>query len=186
MTSRPPPDLSLRATTPGDRSAVAAVLEASYGELFAGWYPPDLLSAILPLVTTPHETLLASGTYFIVEDSDTGAALAVGGWTREIPPARDTAQQDGTDGFREDDPTHAHIRHFATHPDHLRRGAARTILERCETDARAAGLDTLVCRASLPGEAFYAACGFNPIRRIDTQLQNGLTMASILMCKPLR
>ncbi len=177
--------LTIRPTRSSDAEAVRGVLTASYGTLFAGWYEADLLSAILPLVTTPHDALLRSGTYFIVED-DTAAALAVGGWTREAPPARDTAGgAPDAQGFREADPSHGHIRHFATHPDHLRRGAARMILERCEREARTQGLATLVCRASLPGERFYAACGFVPVRRIETRLQNGLVMPSVLMRKPL-
>lgn len=188
MTQPPPTSaaLKIRPATPADREAVAAVLTASYGELFAGWYAPELLTAILPFITTPHDDLLASGTYFLVTD-ERGSPVAVGGWTHATPPARDTGggSHGPSDTFVEDHPAHGHIRHFATHPAHLRRGAARMILEACETEARGAGLTALVCRSSLPGEPFYAAFGFEPVRRIETRLQNGCVMASILMVKPL-
>ncbi|HYD36472.1 MAG TPA: GNAT family N-acetyltransferase [Allosphingosinicella sp.] len=162
----------LRVATPEDSDAVAAVLRPSYGELMAPAYPPDLLARALPLITRPNQRLLASGRYYLVEAA-TGEPAGCGGWSRD-PPDR-----------LEADPERAHIRHFATHPAWLRRGAGRLIYERCEADARAAGFTVFECYASLNGEGFYAALGFRRLGRIETPMPGGIRFPAIRMERPI-
>lgn len=162
--------LALRPATPDDAVAVTAVLTASYGTLFQGWYAPDHLAAMLPELTAANPALLASGRFHIVERA--GVVIACGGWS-VLPPT----------GVA--DPGSGHVRHVATHPEHTRLGAARRILEACVAEARTAGLGGLDCFASLPSERFYRACGFARRYPVTLPLRSGLPMPAILMHRRL-
>ena len=164
-------ELTLRVAVPEDAARVSAVLAASYGTLWEGAYPAEVLAAVLPVVTRARPELLASGRYFL---AIRGAAVAaVGGWSLEDPATGLAA------------PGLGHVRHFATHPDHLRQGAAGLILRHCLDEARAAGVTEMLCLASLPSEGFYAAQGFETLRRVETRIGPGLVLASVLMRRRL-
>ena len=74
-----------------------------------------------------------------------------------------------------------HIRHFATHPNYLRRGTARRLLDHCVDEARRLGVRTMMCQSTLPAEAFYAAAGFRRLGVIDVQMGPGVVLPAIEM-----
>ena len=160
--------MRVRTATSVDADAIGAVLEASYSQLMRGAYPDSLLERALPRIIRANPELVGSGRYHIAE-SDTGEAMACGGWSDRPPGA-------GPDG-------HAHIRHFATHPDWTGKGAGRAIYERCESEAAAAGFGGFVCFSSLNGEGFYAALGFRRVREIRVPMGPGLRFPSVLMVR---
>lgn len=162
-----PQPLVLRLANIHDSAAVSAVLSASYTQLFAGWYEQDLLAAILPMIGTAKPDLLESGSYFVACREDT--VIACGGWTR-IDPAT-----------RQETPGIGHIRHIATHPDHLRQGAASALLRHSIAHAQAAGMHRLDCMSSLPAAGFYRALGFGEDRPVSLQLGAKLNVPSIYM-----
>lgn len=102
----------LRTASSDDRAAVSDLLGLSYRALMAGAYPDDLLALALPMITKANPVLLASGRYAVIED-DAGRLIACGGWSLERPGSGEVV----TDL--------AHIRHFAVHPDAVRRGLGR-------------------------------------------------------------
>ena len=159
--------ISLRVATPEDAARVSAVLAASYGTLWQGAYAAEALAAVLPLVSRARPELLASGRYFLALNGE--VLVAVGGWSLE-DPATGRAM-----------PGQGHVRHFATHPGHLRRGAAGLILRRCLAEAEAAGVTEMLCLASLPSEAFYAAQSFRTLRREETRIGGRIVLPSLLM-----
>ncbi|WP_349369761.1 GNAT family N-acetyltransferase [Salinarimonas sp.] len=154
------PPLRIRPATPADADAVSAVLAASYGTLFQGWYAPAVLEAALPLMIRANPALLACGTYRVAQD-ETGRIVACGGWTAEAP------------GGAESPPDTGHIRHVATHPDLLRRGAARLIVETALAEARARGKSRMECLSTLQAEAFYARMGFAAVERVVAPIGPG-------------
>lgn len=164
--------MRLRVATPEDADAVSSVLSPSYTRLMAAAYPPDLLARTLPAITRANPLLLESGRYYLVE-AESGEPAGCGGWSPD-PPGR-------SDG----DPERAHIRHFATHPAWTRRGVGRLLYERCADDARAAGFTLFEAWASLNGESFYAALGFRPLGRIETQMPGGVLFPAIRMERAL-
>ncbi len=155
----------LRAATPADAQAVGDVLAASYSTLYRGWYRDEALATALPAMTRARPELLASGKYFVVERQ--GCVAACGGWSLGAPIG-------GVQAGR------AHIRHFATHPDHLNKGCAGAILGRCLAEARVMGLAGMECLSSLTAEAFYARHGFDPIAPTSVTVGGG-SFACILM-----
>jgi GNAT superfamily N-acetyltransferase len=53
-----------------------------------------------------------------------------------------------------------------THPDFVRRGVGRLILELCEEAARAEGFTRLELMATLSGQPLYRRAGYEPIEEI--------------------
>jgi GNAT superfamily N-acetyltransferase len=140
--------LALRVARPEDADAVSEALRASYGALYRGWYRDDVLALALPAMTRANPRLLASGRYFVVEAG--GRVISCGGWSHDNPSGVSLGHV-------------GHIRHFATHPDYLNRGAASAIMARCLSEAKAAGLSAMEVVSSLAAEAFYAGRGFRPL-----------------------
>lgn len=139
---------TLRAAAPDDARKVSDVLAASYSTLYVGWYRDDVLTAALPAMTRANPLLLASGRYFLCERNN--RAVACGGWSLAPPQGAAEAGR-------------GHLRHFATHPDHLGLGCASAIVERCLDDARASGCTQMEVLSSLTAEAFYADRGFKTV-----------------------
>ncbi len=168
MAPHPTDRYSLRVAEPADAPAVSALLEASYSLLLAPAYDPAAMQTALPVMTRANLTLLGSGRFHLAV-AEEGSLAGCGGWSAERP------------GSGEIETGLGHVRHFAVHPDWLRRGVGRALLAVCEREARAAGLTELQCFASLNAEAFYGALGFVPLRRHDLAMGPGTTLPSIVM-----
>lgn len=136
----------IRVARPVDSGAVSALLLASYSSLLAARYDSNTLGRALPIMTKPNPTLLASGTYYVAE-VEPGNLVGCGGWTTARPESEEVIEGE------------AHIRHFATHPEWVRRGIGTSVLTRCFSDARLLGIRKLHCFSSLNAEGFYRALG---------------------------
>lgn len=165
-------DHEIRVAQPADAAAVGELLELSYPALMASAYAPESLAPALGLITRANPALLGSGTYYVAQ-TPAGMLVGCGGWTPEQPGTGSVA------------PHVAHLRHFATHPEWIRRGVGRAIYRLCEAGARSAGVRTLECYSSLNGEKFYATLGFARVREIDAELRGGVTLRSVLMRREL-
>lgn len=141
--------ITLAATRPEDCEAVSRILAAAYGRLLLPDYPAETLAVIVPLISRARPELVSSGTYYAAIDN--GTMVAVGGWTRQAPGSNAIEKGVG------------HIRHVATDPAHLRKGAARAIMQQCFVDARVAGLSRMECLSTRTARPFYVSCGFEPL-----------------------
>jgi GNAT superfamily N-acetyltransferase len=162
--------VTLRPTTGADLQALDRLFADSYPALLAADYPAPLLAAALPLIARAQPHLLASGSYYMIEED--GAPLAAGGWTAESPHGREA-------------PGIGHIRHVVTHPSATRRGLASRLLDHCIAEARAAGLTGLVAISTRTAVPFYRAKGFAMGRRIELPLAPGIAFPAIRMARPL-
>ena len=77
------------------------------------------------------------------------------------------------------------IRHFATHPDWLRRGIGRDILLRCLKEARTQQIERMNCYSALGAEPFYGAYGFSAIKQVDVPMSGDFSFPATLMCNDL-
>lgn len=159
---------SVRVTSAENASAVTALLKASYTRLLAEDYEPGVLAKALPLLTRANSELLAAGTFYVAQ-SETGQLVGCGGWSKWRPGSHETS------------PGMAYIRHFATHPDWLRRGIGRVLLARCLQGSREQGAQILECHSSFGAVKFYEACGFVVVRPIDMQLTVDISLPGKLM-----
>jgi GNAT superfamily N-acetyltransferase len=164
-------DIIIRTATPADETILSELLTAAYRELARGSYDSEALAAALPLMSRANPKLLASGSYYIAEIG--GSAAGCGGWTIDKPGSGEVIAGVG------------HIRHFATHPAHLRKGVARLLLEHCLAEARAAGIRVMMSQSTLPAEQFYAAAGFRRVGPIMVEMGPGVILPAVEMQLPL-
>ena len=165
-------DISIRAATPDDRDALTRLIAASYATLERAAYERDMLAAAMPAMSKANPTLLASGTYYVAEIG--GEPAGCGGWTREAPHTGALAEGVG------------HIRHFATHPDHLRKGVARRLLDHCLAEAAAAGIRLMKSQSTLLAEPFYAAAGFRCVAGDIAEMAPGVKLPVVQMERELQ
>lgn len=164
-------EITIRVATPDDMEPLSVLIAASYATLGEAAYDREKLAAAMPLMSRANPALLASGTYFIAETN--GEMAGCGGWTFEKPGGGERI-----DGV-------AHIRHFATHPAHHRKGVARLLLQRCLDEATRAGATMMKSQSTLPAEAFYALAGFRRVRPIDVEVSPGIVLPVIAMERSL-
>ena len=161
----------IRIARPADSGAVNALLVASYSSLLVARYDSETLGRALPFLINANPTLLASGTYYIAENA--GQFVGCGGWTTGRPGSDEIIEGEG------------HIRHFAIHPEWVRRGIGTFLLARCFSDARQFGIRKLHCFSTLNAEQFYQASGFETIGPIDVPMGPSLTFPCVLMRREL-
>jgi N-acetylglutamate synthase-like GNAT family acetyltransferase len=166
------PTYSIRTADPSDSDAVSTLLVASYSILFPAHYSSETLRSALPHITKANPQLLASGTYYVAE-TELGNLVGCGGWTAARPGSGEIVEGE------------AHIRHFATHPDLVRRGVGANLLARCFSDVRQHSVRRLHCFSTLGAERFYEAFGFKRIGPIEVPMGKSLMFPAILMSREL-
>jgi N-acetylglutamate synthase-like GNAT family acetyltransferase len=162
----------IRVANPMDSDVISALLVASYSSLLRACYNGDMLGRALPHLAKANLALLACGTYYVAE-SEPGNLVGCGGWTAAKPLTGEIIQGE------------AHVRHFATHPEWVRRGVGTALLARCFREVRSAGIRTLHCCSTLNAERFYRASGFDAVGPADVPLGPDLTFPGILMSRDI-
>ncbi len=166
-------DYVIRIARVGDAEAVEALLKSSYPALMAHAYEARTLGPALERITRANASLLSSGRYFVAESRNT-MTIGCGGWAMHAPGTGSRV----VEGL-------GHLRHFATHPDWVRRGVARAIYGQCLAAFRQHAIERLEVLSSLNAEGFYAALGFERVREVDTDLGSGIVFPAILMTRRL-
>jgi len=159
-----------------------ALMARAIGDLLKPYLPPAGVTASFEIMGLDTQ-LVADRTYFAIEDE--GAVIGCGGWSRRATlfggdhtAGRNAALLDpATDAAR--------VRAMYTHPDHVRRGVGRAILDACEAAARAEGFARVELAATLAGEPLYVACGYAPIERFTSQTSTGVAVPLIRMGKKI-
>ncbi|WP_179380125.1 GNAT family N-acetyltransferase [Jannaschia marina] len=157
---------TIRPATAADRPAVDALLAAVYPQMLAADYPAETLRIAHPLIAKSNPDLLSSGTYHLVEED--GMLVSVGGWSRGYPTAEDAGDT-------------GHVRHVATHPDHLHKGHAALIMRKVLAEAQDAGLARLECLSTVTARRFYAGMGFHAKARIEADIGGGVKFPAVKM-----
>ncbi len=176
--------LTLRLAAPEDLPVLRDLMNASIGELLKAFLPPEGVAASFDIMGLDSQ-LIADGTYFVVEDQPGGAVAGCGGWSRRatlfggdhstgrdaalLDPARDAAR----------------VRAMYTHPDHVRKGVGRMILQACEAAATGEGFARCELAATLAGEPLYRACGYQEIERFSAPTSSGVDVPLARMGKAL-
>lgn len=164
--------LTVRLSDKRDLTEVDALLARSYPILLKDHYPPSVLVTAVPHISKAQPRLLASGTYFVVEN-DAGDIVGAGGWTAVKPGTRQVGA-----------PKTGHIRHVVTDHRQTRSGIGRALMDHVFVSARAAGMEELECLSTLMAVPFYASCGFVEEGPVSVNLRAGIDFPAILMrCK---
>ncbi len=156
--------LRLRPVRANDLDAVAAMQEISIMALGAPLYGEAKAQAWARLGYQFRYDLLGEGGFWVVERDD--RLLGVGGWSPDSMEA-----------------DLAWIRYLFVHPDAVRRGIGRRLVERAERAAWAAERPRLRVWSSLNAVGFYRALGFVPERRARWPVQRAVELDYVLMAK---
>jgi N-acetylglutamate synthase-like GNAT family acetyltransferase len=159
-----PDTLTLRPVRAADLDVIAELQEISIMALGTPVYGEDRARAWARLGYQFRHDLLGEGGFWVAEEE--GRLLGVGGWS--------------PDGMEAD---LAWIRYLFVHPEAIRRGIGRRLVERAERSARAAGRSRLRVWSSLNAVGFYRAVGFLPERRARWPVRTGVELDYVLMGK---
>lgn len=156
--------LRLRPVRAADLDGIAAMQEISIMALGAPVYGEAKAKAWARLGYQFRHDLLGEGGFWMAEQEE--QILGVGGWSP------DSLEADL-----------AWIRYLFVHPEAIRRGIGRRLLERAERSARAAERPRLRVWSSLNAVGFYRAVGFLPERRARWPVRTGIELDYVLMGK---
>jgi GNAT superfamily N-acetyltransferase len=166
-----------------DRAAISELIAASARQLSREHYSDAQIEAAIAMVFGVDSNLIEDGTYFVAESSE--GLIGCGGWSRrkDLFGGDQYSARDGRYLDPQSEP--ARIRAFFIHPAHARKGIARAILSRCETEAQAHGFRALELMATLPGIAFYESCGFRKVGNYDLELTLDVKLELVPMRKEI-
>jgi GNAT superfamily N-acetyltransferase len=132
-------------------------------------------------------TLIEDQTYFVVEAlvHDQRTLVGCGGWGKRktLYGGDHTAGRD--DSYSDPTVDAARIRAMYTHPSWIRCGVGTLLLELGEAAARDAGFKRIELGATLAGEPFYLARGYEEVGRETHVAANGANNVVIRMVKAL-
>lgn len=175
--------LTIRLATEADLGALRDLMTLSIDRGQAAVLTPAQVVASRSLMGLDTQ-LVRDGTYFVVEDH--GVPVGCGGWSRRATLYGGDHSTDLRDPALLDPAKDAaRIRAMYTHPDHVRRGIGRMILDHCEQAARAEGFAAVELMGTAGGVPLYTASGYEPIERADTHV-DGVVVPLTRMWKPLR
>ena len=174
-------DLTHRLAGRVEIDALRALIDAAISELQKPFLDERQIASSRTIMGLDTQ-LIDDGTYFIVEAD--GRLAGCGGWSRRATlyggdqsPGRSTALLDPAKDA-------ARVRAMYTHPNYTRMGVGRLILSLCEKAARCEGFEKVELMATLAGEPFYRACGFEPCERI-VDARGGVGVPLLRMRKQL-
>ena len=173
----------IRLATMNDREAISELIAASARQLSREHYNDAQIEAAIAHVFGVDSNLIEDGTYFVAESSD--GLIGCGGWSRRKNLFGGDQYSARDAGYLDPQSEPARIRAFFIHPAHARKGIARAILSRCETEAQTHGFRALELMATLPGIAFYESCGFRKIGDYDLELTVDVKLGLVPMRKEL-
>jgi N-acetylglutamate synthase-like GNAT family acetyltransferase len=177
-------DFILRKASSDDRPAIARLIELSARALSREDYTEAQIESAIKSVFGVDSDLIADATYFVAEAD--GILVGCGGWSKRRTLFGGDQYAHRAAGELDPQLEAARIRAFFVNPAWARRGIGRAILERCETEARASGFQSLALMSTLPGLKLYRALGYTGSERVTYELGDGISIDFVPMTKSLR
>jgi GNAT superfamily N-acetyltransferase len=177
-----PESVTIRPALPADVPALTKLIHRSARQLSRGFYTERESESAIQYVFGVDSSLIADGTYYIVETG--GQFAACGGWSRRRTLYGGDQRPVGEQADLLDPAVDAaRIRAFFVAPEFARRGFGRLLLAHCVEAARAAGFTRLELMATLPGVPFYGALGFDEVETVHDVLPNGVSVGFVRMTR---
>lgn len=149
--------LTIRLARHDDEDAISELMTLAIEKLQSGYLKPEQIEASKGGMGL-DAMLIADGTYFVVEED--GALAGCGGWSRRATLYGGNHIAGRDPRLLDPSTERARIRAMYTHPEHVRKGVGRLILERSEAAAREEGFKALEMAATMAGKPFYLRCGY--------------------------
>lgn len=178
--------ITIRKACLNDIPALSALVLASVRGLSTQHYTEQQVeSAIKHHYVGVDTQLIEDGTFFVAESED--VVVGCGGWSqRRLIAGGDGIKQTGEeDDLLHPDTDAARIRAFFVHPDWVRRGIGRALMQESEAAARAAGFRRMELWATHTGVPLYQSHGFQATGNVEMTLPDGITVLGVYMEKIL-
>jgi N-acetylglutamate synthase-like GNAT family acetyltransferase len=176
--------ISIRLATLDDIRALQQLIRESVSVLSANYYTARQIESGLEHVFGVDTQLILDKTYFVAESQED--IVGAGGWSkRRTLYGGDQRKSEQADPLLDPASEAARIRAFYIHPRSSRRGIGTLILEACENAAREAGFKRVELAATLPGEPFYLARGYQKGEEILVETPDGQSLPTFRMMREL-
>lgn len=173
--------LHLRLASERDITDIKALMQRAIRELQKGYLTEAQIDASFAGMGLDTQ-LIEDQSYFVVCEGD--LIVGCGGWSRRAT-LHGGDHSAGRDNRRLDPNTErARIRAMYCHPDHVKRGIGRLIIEAAEAAAKAEGFKALEMAATKAGEPFYLRCGYH-IEREWEDLNGAVPVPLLRMVKEI-
>jgi GNAT superfamily N-acetyltransferase len=174
-------NVTTRLATPADLVALNDLMTLAIDRLQNAFLSHEQVIASRAIMGLDTQ-LIHDQTYFMVEED--GIVAGCGGWSRRatLYGGDHSASRDAAllDPLRDA----ARVRAMYTHPNFVRRGVGRRILDLCEKAAAAERFGRVELMATLSGQPLYAACGYSVIEPAAADV-DGVSVPLIRMGKHL-
>jgi GNAT superfamily N-acetyltransferase len=180
-------DLRLRKATLEDIPQLRALIDISVRSLHATFYTSAQIARALKGVYGVDTQVINDGHYFVVT-SPSGAIIASGGWShRSTLFGGDSYSSRDDDTLLDPETQPAKIRAMFVHPDWVRKGIGKIILEAGDSAAREHGFRSIELSATLNGVPFYGKFGYKEVEggRHEVSLGDGVMIDFYMMRKNL-
>ena len=126
--------LSIRRARLSDHSELTDLMLRSFRELAPDYYASDQIDSAMAEYTGIDTALIDDATLFVAENAD--KIVGCGGWSFRqcLLPVKNAVRQPA---FHACNSPHAVLRSFFVHPEHVRKGIATALFERCRAEAPA-------------------------------------------------
>lgn len=174
----------LRPARPTEVPALNALIAASARGLSVGFYTPAETDLLIRHVFGVDTQLIADQTYFVIERE--GMLAACGGWSGRRTLFGGDQAKETVDPLLDPATEAARIRAFFVRPECARQGLGQRLLAHAESCAAGAGFRRAELMATLPGEPFYRALGYERLEPVAHRLPGGETVPLVRMGRALR
>jgi len=157
-------DLNLKLSVEKDIPHLKALMNRAIRELQKPYLTPDQVEASFAGMGLDTQ-LIDDKTYFSVWDGD--VLVGCGGWSRRATLHGGDHSAGRDNRLLDPAKERARIRAMYTHPDHVKRGVGRMIIEASEEAAKQEGFQVLEMAATMAGVPFYKKCGYHIEREWD-------------------
>ena len=150
--------LHLRLASERDITDIKALMQRAIRELQKGYLTEAQIDASFAGMGLDTQ-LIEDQSYFVVCEGD--LIVGCGGWSRRATLHGGDHSAGRDNRLLNPDTERARIRAMYCHPDHVKRGIGRLIIEAAEAAAKADGFKALEMAATKAGEPFYLRCGYH-------------------------
>jgi GNAT superfamily N-acetyltransferase len=174
----------LRPARPTEVPALNALIAGSARGLSRGFYTPAETDLLIRHVFGVDTQLIADQTYFVIERE--GTLAACGGWSGRRTLFGGDQAKETVDPLLDPATEAARIRAFFVRPECARQGLGQRLLSHAESCAADAGFRRAELMATLPGEPFYRALGYERLEPVAHRLPGGEAVPLVRMGRALR
>ena len=149
--------LTIRIAEERDVDSIRSLMELAINQLQRGYLTPEQIEASKAGMGLDR-LLIDDGTYFCVLEEN--ELVGCGGWSRRATLYGGNHSAGRDPRLLDPATERARIRAMYTHPDHVRKGIGRQILNVSEKAAAGEGFGEIEMAATMAGKPFYERCGY--------------------------